>query len=201
METIYVYTRKSVLKIIQDILLGYNILPLTINEIKSDNFVNCNVILIFEKSLTNLTESSFFSKNNVLILTKGKENFFEITKSENINFLSGQVTIKKFLDEIKTRFLSKKIILNNLEISDSKIINKKTNLSEFLTPIEKDILNVLFKNKEIKRDYLLEKVLGLKKNVETKTIESHFTRIRRKLLKIKSKIQIINKDDVFKLGL
>ena len=45
----------------------------------------------------------------------------------------------------------------------------------------------------------LEKIMNVKKNIETKTIESHLTRIRKKLLIVKSKIQISSKDDVFYL--
>ena len=50
---------------------------------------------------------------------------------------------------------------------------------------------------QIKRGYFLEKVLEIKKNIETKTIESHLTRIRKKLLMINSEIQISSKGDVF----
>ena len=69
-------------------------------------------------------------------------------------------------------------------------------MSLLLTPLEKKILIFLFKNKEINKTLLLEKVLKIKKDVETKTIESHLTRIRKKLLFVKSEIQISLKDDV-----
>jgi DNA-binding response OmpR family regulator len=66
-----------------------------------------------------------------------------------------------------------------------------------LTPLEKEILIVLFEKKQITREFLLEEILKIKKDIETKTIESHLTRIRRKLLKIESEIQISSKEDVF----
>ena len=71
--------------------------------------------------------------------------------------------------------------------------------SVLLTPLEKEILIFLFENKRIKKDYLLEKIIKIKKETETKTAESHLTRIRGKLLMIKSEIQIKTKDDVFYL--
>ena len=55
----------------------------------------------------------------------------------------------------------------------------------------------LFEKKQITREFLLEEILKIKKDIETKTIESHLTRIRRKLLKIESEIQISSKEDVF----
>ena len=68
-----------------------------------------------------------------------------------------------------------------------------------LTPLEKEILIFLFENKRIKKDYLLEKILKIKKEIETKTAESHLTRIRGKLTRIKSEIQLKTKEDVFYL--
>ena len=64
---------------------------------------------------------------------------------------------------------------------------------------EKEILIILFENKRAKKDYLLEKIIKIKKEIETKTAESHLTRIRGKLLKIKSEIQIKTKEDFFYL--
>ena len=78
-----------------------------------------------------------------------------------------------------------------------KITNTKLGLSELLTPLEKEILIFLFANKKINKDFLLEKIIKIKKEIETKTAESHLTRIRGKLLKIKSEIQIKTKEDVF----
>ena len=68
-----------------------------------------------------------------------------------------------------------------------------------LTPLEKEILIFLFENKEIKRGYLLEEIIKIKKEIETKTAESHLTRIRGKLIKIKSEIKIKTKEDIFYL--
>ena len=72
-------------------------------------------------------------------------------------------------------------------------------LSVLLTPLEKEILIFLFENRRVKKDYLLEKIIKIKKEIETKTAESHLTRIRGKLLKIKSQIQIKTKEDFFYL--
>ena len=64
-----------------------------------------------------------------------------------------------------------------------------------LTSAEKKILILLFEKKEIEKFFLLENVLKLRKDIETKTIESHLTRIRKKLLSISSQIDIISKDN------
>ena len=58
----------------------------------------------------------------------------------------------------------------------------------------------LVKQKKIKRDDVLETVFKINKNVDTKTIESHLTRIRKKLFTIDSEVRIFLKDNVFYLG-
>jgi DNA-binding response OmpR family regulator len=77
------------------------------------------------------------------------------------------------------------------------MINLRNNMGCFLTALEKKILIEFIEYKKIKRDYFLENIIKIKKNVETKTIESHLSRIRKKLLKINSLIQISSKEDVF----
>ena len=117
----------------------------------------------------------------------------------NANFFYGHSSVKKFLDEIKISFIFKILVLKNIEIVGEKITNINSGENLLLTSLEKEILIVLLENKKIKRDYLLEEILKIKKNIETKTIESHLTRIRRKLLRIKSEIQIFSKEDVIYL--
>ena len=201
-NTLYVYSQESLFKIIKEMLSEYVVLALNENEINNEYFKNNNILLVLEDDITNQINKSFFSNNKVMIFFSSKQKLLDINDMNgihNANFFYGQSSVKKFFDEINTFFVSKKITLRNIEILDEKITNIESKLSTSLTPLEKEILIVLFQNKKIKREYLLEEILKIKKNIETKTIESHLTRIRRKLLKIKSEIQITSKEDVFYL--
>ena len=73
------------------------------------------------------------------------------------------------------------------------MINNKAEKEIFLTTLEKDILIPLINQEQIEKNFLLENILKIKKDTETKTIESHLTRIRNKLSKIDSKLKIISK--------
>ena len=57
------------------------------------------------------------------------------------------------------------------------------------------LLLLLIDQKQTEKNFLLESILKIKKDTETKTIESHLTRIRNKLFKINSKLKILSKDD------
>ena len=80
------------------------------------------------------------------------------------------------------------------------MINTDKNISSNLTPLENKILTELIEKKEINREYFLENIIKISKSAETKTIESHLTRIRKKILAVKSKVLIFSKEDVFYLG-
>ena len=198
-NTLYLYAQKSLFEIIKEILFEYTILPLTTNDINDQNFKNNNALIILKTDTTNEINKFFFLSNNIVVFLLSKQKSQNKSNLENTNYFCGRLTVKKFFDEIKTSFMFKKMVLKNIKIVGEKIFNINSGESLLLTDLEKEILTVLFENKKIKREYLLEEILKIKKNIETKTIESHITRIRRKLLSIDSEIQIKSKEDFFYL--
>lgn len=170
-----------------------------LDQLNKDNFKNNNTIFFGDRNLEKIIKKNFFLQNNVLFFIRDNKDSFNQSKSKNPNFFYRRLTIKKFIDEVKTCFIVKKAVLKKIEIFGEKITNTKLNLNAMLTPLENEILIFLFENKRIKKEYLLEKILKIKKETETKTAESHLSRIRGKLMKIKSDIQIKTKEDVFYL--
>lgn len=200
-DKIYLYSNKNLFNFIKDILLDYEILPLTMEKINSSDFRNNSVLIVAHNDSIKNTNESFFLNNNVVGFFSKKDELDNLNKTNNTNFFYGQKSVKKFLDEIKTNFIFKRIVIKNIEIYGEKITNISLHKSLFLTPIEKEIMFVLFEKKKIKKEFFLEEILKIKKDIETKTIESHLTRIRRKLQKIKSDFQITARDDYFYLDL
>ena len=116
----------------------------------------------------------------------------------NTNFFDAKVfnrniKVNKFIDEVMAFFVRTPFNYEDIKIVGEKIINNKAEKEIFLTTLEKDILITLIDKEQIEKNFLLEDVLKIKKDTETKTIESHLTRIRNKLLKIDSKLKIISK--------
>jgi hypothetical protein len=198
-STVHVYGDRSLLKIVGQILTDYKIASITFDQLNNENFKNNNIILFGDRNLAKKINKYFFLQNNVIFFNKNNKDLIEQSEYKNANFLNGRLRIKKFVDEIKTCFITKKAVLKKIEIFGDKITNITLGLSVFLTPLEKEILFFLFENKRIKKEYLLEKIIKIKKEIKTKTAESHLTRIRGKLIKIKSEIQIKTKEDVFYL--
>ena len=196
---VYVCGRRSLQKIVMEILSDYKIIPLTFDQLNNVNFKNNNTVLFGDRDLKKKIKKDFYLQNNIIFFVSDNKDRIELTENKNTNFFYGRLKVKKFIDEIKTCFITKKVVLKKIEIFGDKITNTTLGLSVLLTPLEREILIFLFENNKIKKDYLLEKIIRIKKEIETKTAESHLTRIRGKLMKIKSEIQITTKDDVFYL--
>ena len=195
MREFYLYSEKSIHKIIKELFIGFKIHTTSKEDLKRNKFINKNIFLVLSEDLPDNLNETLLLKNNVVIFFSKQIN---INKNEFLNakIFSGHININKLRDEITTFFTSKAFIYKDIKILEEKIINTKAEKEVFLTSPEKDILILLFERKKIEKKFLLENILKLRKDTETKTIESHLTRIRKKLLNINSKIEIISKDNM-----
>ena len=198
-NTVHFCGESFLYKIVKEILSDYKIALITLDQLNDKNFKNNNTILFGDIDLEKKIKKYFFLQNNVIFFIRDNKSHIQKTEYQSVNFFYGRLGVKKFVDEVKTNFISKKVVLKKIEIFGDKITNTPLGLSALLTALEKEILIFLFENKRIKKDYLLEKIIKIKKETETKTAETHLTRIRGKLIKIKSKIQIKTNEDVFYL--
>lgn len=198
MKEFYLYSEKKIHNIIKEMFLNFKIHFISAEQIKQNNLKNQNLLLILEGELLKNLSRSFFFNNNIVI-------FYETNKVldnnlySNVKYFTKHININKFIDEVTTYFDGNVSDFGDIKILGEKIINKNTQKEIFLTTLEKDILIALIEKKQAERNFLLEGVLKIKKDTETKTIESHLTRIRNKLLKIKSKLKIISKGERFYL--
>lgn len=198
MREFYLYTERPIIRTIKEAFIDFKIYNISKQDIKKNKLTNKNIFLIFNEGMPVGLNKNFFLKNNVVIFFSKKN---DVNKNEHLNvkIFSGPTNINKLRDEITTFFVSKTFIYKDIKILEEKIINTKADKEIFLTSLEKDILILLFERKKIEKNFLLENVLKLRKDTETKTIESHLTRIRKKLLSINCNTEIISKDSVIYL--
>ncbi|MDC0057067.1 helix-turn-helix domain-containing protein [Alphaproteobacteria bacterium] len=89
-------------------------------------------------------------------------------------------------------------IYKNLHLSlGSFLTNKNNNKKIFMTETEKKILTILFDKIIVKKDLLRQSILNFHPGVETKSLESHLSRIRKKILEIGDKTNITSKNSEF----
>ena len=79
-------------------------------------------------------------------------------------------------------------------LNDNNLVHIKNKKNIFLTEIESKILKLLFTKDFVLKKFINIQVLRQHPNVESKSLESHLYRIRKKILTLDSQIQIIPHD-------
>ena len=180
-------------------------------DLQNPNFIESifpNHTLSFQK-IDSTNEKFVFKKNSIVIVSKKiKKNFLKKIQNNNDIFLilhKSQVTENKLpktlsyplaIDEFKDKilnFLNSSQIYFDIRIDDDKLTNINKKRLCHLTQLERELLLELLKYKKTEKRHLEDKVLKININVETQTLISHLSRIRKKLKIINSKIQIKTK--------
>ena len=120
-------------------------------------------------------------------------------KKNNITFIEAPISINKLKNIISKFIFNKKYKFEDIEIIDKKIINSKNKKKCSLTDIENDILIYLVTNQNCSKKLIKENILKLKVTVDTNSLESHLTRIRKKLEHISSNLKLKSKADKLEL--
>ena len=86
---------------------------------------------------------------------------------------------------------SRKIFFNDVIIENNNFITHKNNAKKIhFTETEINIIKFLINEKLVKKDKLKTKILNLNIALDTKSLESHISRIRKKFQNLESKISI-----------
>ena len=193
MKKIYLMADFIQKKYIQNLLPDFEINIIDEKNLAEKKLENKNIIVFCKEVISDKIKKNF--KNNFLIFYLKKNNDDLESINQNVQIVKGPIKINQLKEMITNHFQNEFMIYEDFKITGDNIQNLTNKKNCFLTNLEKFIIIELIKNKSVSRDYFLEKILGLKKNIETKTIESHLTRIRKKLLNIDSKVQILSKDN------
>ncbi len=184
------------------------------NKIK--NFLNIifsQYELIFRK-LEIIEYDSKISQGNIIIINNNKEidlvdfrklgeNYLVISSINNkdlnsysgIKFLQTPAPINILKNRIDNFVQNLKFQLHDLSIENEKLINLRNKSFCYLTKSELDILTFLIREKETPKDFIKENILKIKSDIETNSLESHLTRIRKKMNKIKTIVKIQTKGE------
>ena len=73
--------------------------------------------------------------------------------------------------------------------------NIKNNSFCYLTKLETEILSHLIIQKESTKKYIQENILNIKSTIQTNSLESHVTRIRKKMNQIETTVKIKSKNE------
>ena len=138
-------------------------------------------------------ESVYNKKKTICLVSK---KFQQDLNNSDLNFLFYPIRIDLFENTIFDFFKDKIAAYKNLSIqNDNILIRSKDKKQIFLTETESKILKILFNQNNIGKNYITKNILKQSPDVDSKSLESHLYRLRKKILSLNTKIQIISKND------
>ena len=169
----------------------YELLFIDLNEIQK-NFDNNSTNIIFLNDDQNTKQFDFKKlRGNFLILSN--------IKNQRLNVNSQLIKTPTPINQIKTiveNFVENiKIIFHDIAIANEKMTNINDNSFCYLTKLESEILCYLIHEKKSTKKYIQENILNIKSTIKTNSLDSHLTRIRKKMNQIKSSIKIQSKSE------
>ena len=114
-----------------------------------------------------------------------------------INFIYYPLKISDFKKNINTKINNSQIKYFNLALTNNKLINNSNTTNVMLTDTEEKLLRLLFVHHKIERIEFERKVLNFVDGVESKSLDSHLARIRKKFIQINANINISSVDSKY----
>ena len=191
MNKINIFSDKKLKIFLSELFSGYELIFIELTEIQKYIENNgTNIIFIKDKENLKLIDSKKLS-DNFLILSNQKNknlkpNNQQIKIPKSINIIKN--TVKNFLENLKFKF-------HDITIVNEKLTNINNNSFCFLTKLESEILTYLIVEKQSTKKYIQENILNIKSTIQTNSLDSHLTRIRKKMYKIKTSVKIQSKSE------
>ncbi len=188
---INIFSDKKIKFFLCDVFSDYELFFMDLSEIQ--NYIeknSINIIVLNDDKSTKLFDFKKL-KGNFLILSNAKIQNMKI----NNQLIKTPISINQ-IKTITENFLENtKIIFHDITIINEKMTNINNNLSCYLTKLESEILSYLIYEKEGTKNYIQENILNIKGTIKTNSLDSHLTRIRKKMSQINTRIKIQSKSE------
>ena len=159
---------------------------------KKQTSIFANVIIISNNKDLDLINFNKLGDNFLVISNSKKINSF---KTKNTKFINSPISINHIRNTIENFIQNLKIKFHDICIDNEKLINLNNKFHCYLTKAEIEILSCLISEKETSKNFIKENILKIKSDIETNSLESHLTRIRKKMIKIKTTVKIQSKSE------
>ena len=188
-EEINVYASKDIYSFVYQLFENYKVSCMPIEALKKNNLNESAIIFIKSRSdqekinLIEFNNNFLIISNNLNSLTNYGENFI----------LKAPTTPNQIINSVKKLIANKKFVFEDICINNKKIINTKNKKYCMLTDIENNILIKLIEIKKCQKDYLKENILNISHKIDTHSLDSHLSRIRKKFEKIQTSLSLKSK--------
>ena len=190
---INIYSNEKIKNFLKAFLGEYDLIFLPLDEIdyKLQNSQS-NIIIINNNIDFDLINFKNLNDNFLIISSLKIKN---LNFYKNIKLLISPKSIRNIKNTIENFLQNLKLQFHDICIDNDKLTNINNKSFCYLTKAEQEILCFLIKEKETSKNFIKEQVLKIKSNIETNSLESHLTRIRRKMNKVKTNVKIQTKSE------
>jgi len=157
---------------------------LTDGEVRRENYIHYHCRHLDGIDFENLTEKFIILSSQKNIKFKTNCTLIKIPTSTNLI----KNTIENFIQSLKIQF-------HDISINNERLTNIKNDSFCYLTKLESEILSHLILEKESTKNYIKENILQIKSTIQTNSLDSHLTRIRKKMNKINTSVKIQSKSE------
>ena len=192
-DKLNIYSNFKIKKFLHSVFSKYDLIFMELESINQNTQKNQpNIIIINDKNESSLINFENLT-DNYLIITSLKND--KLNLNNNIKFLKTPIPINYLKNAILNFTQSLKIQFYDISIDNEKLNNIKNNSFCYLTKIELELLKYLIREKEASKSFIKENILNIKSNIETNSLESHLTRIRKKMNKVDTSVKIKTKGE------
>ena len=192
-DKLNIYSNSKIKKFLYSVFLKYDLIFMKLESIDQKTQKNqANIILINDNNESNLIDFKNLN-DNYLIITSLKNDKSNL--NNNLKFLKTPLPINHLKNAILNFTQNLKIQFHEISIDNEKLTNIKNNSFCYLTKIELELLKYLIREKEASKSFIKENILNIKSNIETNSLESHLTRIRKKMNKVDTSVKIKTKGE------
>ena len=187
---INIFSDKKIKSFLSQLFSDYELFFMDFSEIQN-NLENTNKNIIFLNDSINTKSIDFKKlKGNFLIMSNMKNQYLN-----NNQFIKVPTSINQ-IKTITENFLENiQITFQDIVIDNEKMTNIKNKSFCYLTKLESEILSYLIIEKQSTKKYIQENILNIKSTIQTNSLDSHLTRIRKKMNKINTVIKIQSKNE------
>ena len=190
-KKINIFTDIKISPFLTELFSDYELFFMSLNEAEK-YYSNTKTNVIFVNNAQSINGVDLKKLNGNFLIFSNYKNKDKNTKHKFINTPTPinyiKNTIENFLENLKIKF-------HDITIVNEKLTNEKNNYFCYLTKLELEILSHLIIEKESTKKYIQEKILNIKSTIETNSLDSHLSRIRKKLTQINTSVKIQSKKE------
>ena len=189
-----IFCNNNIKNFLSSLLSDYELTIMKLDQIKNNIQVSQANIIIISNNDIDLKDYDKLIDNCLIISNLKKLNF-----NNKSNILNSPLSINHLKNRIEHFVQNLKIQFHDISLYNEKLINLDNDNFCYLTKIELEILTYLIRKKETSKNFIKENILNIKSNIETNSLESHLSRIRKKMNTIKTKVKIQTKNEKLRI--